>query len=68
MLKDGRRDEAVVTTVLIGDGPHWIWEESQHICLVTKAVWPQDDTVQHVWVDDVWHRLRHEGGGILEAV
>jgi len=88
-LQMGLDDPSCRQMVLIGDGAHWIWEESaaylrvagktwveildfyhasQHIWAVAKAVWPQDGGAQHAWVDDVLHRLRHEGGGILEAV
>lgn len=54
-------------------GKTWVeildfYHASQHIWAVAKAAWPQDDTAQHAWVDDVLHQLRHGGGGILEAV
>ena len=88
-LQMGLDDPSCRHLVLIGDGAHWIWEESaahlqvagktwveildfyhasQHIWAVAKAVWPQDDALQYAWVDDVLHRLRHEGGEILDEV
>ncbi|PSR34784.1 MAG: hypothetical protein C7B46_03480 [Sulfobacillus benefaciens] len=48
-------------------GKTWV-ERSQHVWEVAKAVWPQDDALQYAWVDDVLHRLRHEGGEILDEV
>ncbi len=54
-------------------GKTWIeildfYHASQHMWSVAKAVWPQDEGAQRALVDDVLHRLRHEGGGILDAV
>lgn len=54
-------------------GKTWVeildfYHASQHIWAVAKTVWPEDDATQHAWVNDVLHRLRHEGGGILDEV
>ena len=54
-------------------GKTWVeildfYHASQPIWAVAKAVWSQDDAAQHAWVDKVLHRLRHEGGGILDDV
>ena len=54
-------------------GKTWVeildfYHASQHIWTVAHAVWPQDETVRTVWAEDVLHRLRHEGGTVLDAV
>ena len=88
-LQMGLDDPSCQHIVVVGDGAHWIWEQSatqlpaagkdrveildfyhasQHISGVAKIVWPQDDATQKAWVADVLHRLRHEGGEILEEV
>ena len=39
----------------------------QHIWSVAEAVWP-DKPQREAWAERVLHRLRHEGGGILDEV
>jgi len=44
------------------------YHASQHIWAVADAVWSHETTARTDWAEDVLHRLRHEGGGILDAV
>jgi hypothetical protein len=44
------------------------YHASQPIWAAAKAVWPHDEAAQTTRAETVLHRLRHEGGGILEVV
>jgi hypothetical protein len=53
-------------------GKTWVeildfYHASQHLWTVAQAVWPHEEAVQTTWAETVLHRLRHEGGGILEV-
>ncbi len=43
------------------------YHASQHIWTVADTVWP-DKPQREAWVERVLHRLRHEGGAILDEV
>lgn len=43
------------------------YHASQHIWAVAEAVWP-DKSTREAWAEAVLHRLRHEGGAILDEV
>lgn len=54
-------------------GKTWVeildfYHASQHIWAVANAVWPQNVAARTQWAEEVLHRLRHEGGAILDAV
>ena len=51
-----------------GLGGNSRFSSRQYIAAMAKIVWPQDDATQEAWIADVLHRLRHEGGPILEEV
>ncbi len=44
------------------------YHASQHIWAVANAVWPHEVAARAKWAEDVLHRLRHEGGVVLDAV
>ena len=54
-------------------GKQWVeildfYHASQPLAAVAEAIWPRDAFTQIAWLDGARHRLRHEGGTILEEV
>ena len=54
-------------------GKAWVeildfYHASQHIWAAADAIWPQDAPTRQGWAEDVLHRLRHEGGAVLDSV
>ncbi len=54
-------------------GKTWVeildfYHASQHIWAVAHAVWPDDAAIRTDWAEKLLHRLRHEGGAVLDAV
>lgn len=54
-------------------GKTWVeildfYHASQHLWAVAEAIWPDEKPTQTQWAHTVLHRLRHEGGKILDTV